>query len=357
MASPENCLLGKIISDNTLTDKQSVISILTNSWKKHLTSSVTISPWNNNIFSFAFENKTDIINILHDSPWSVMGFYLSLLPWDIDKTLNEMNFDNAEFWVQVHDLPLGLLTSEYAKTVGGWLGRVVELDCVGDGLQTGREFLRFRVEVDVMKPLVPGFFVPRADGRETWVSLKYEGLCDFCYRCGCLGHCRESCSNEVIEKYAGKWSSEMRTSLVPRFQAQSSNSPPGSVILTPTSPSSTTNAPNSPSDAKVNNASTAAKPPEHITNENNQTNPSITPSSRLPMKRRHDDLKEGENMTCNIESVVKDRYEVHDPPNETPSKVKEMTKKLFVPRMIVHPRFKNVTEDLAVKVRVINFSS
>lgn len=97
-----------------------------------------------------------------------------------------------------------------------------------------------------------------------------------------------------------------------------------------------------------------------------------------------DKLKEGQSLTCKIKSVVKDRYQVvlsckeshmrsnwsseNDKPadpyyqevRETsgtgmdkPSKVKEIAKKLFKPRMIVHPHFKNVTIDDAIEVSVI----
>ncbi|PWA39573.1 polyribonucleotide nucleotidyltransferase [Artemisia annua] len=92
-------------------------------------------------------------------------------------------------------------------------------------------------------------------------------------------------------------------------------------------------------------------------------------------------LKEGQTLTCKIKSIVKDRYQVflsckeshmrrnwsseNDKPvdpyynevretsaivNEKPNKVKEMANKLFKPRMIVHPHFKNVTIDDAIEV-------
>ncbi|PWA49962.1 hypothetical protein CTI12_AA455450 [Artemisia annua] len=213
---PENCLLGKVIADNHIVHKQSVISILRNAWKNY--NPVNISPWKNNFFKFAFENKEDIRKILHDSPWSVMGYYVAFAPWDSNKTLNELEFNRGEFWIQVHDLPLGMLSSEYATELANSLGKLIELDCVDEGPQTDRDFLRFRVEIDITKPLVPGFFISRSGGKESWVTFKYERLSDFCYRCGCLGHGRESCTNNVIAKYEGKWSSEMRAPTVRRLQ-------------------------------------------------------------------------------------------------------------------------------------------
>ncbi|KAJ0742822.1 putative tex-like protein, HTH domain superfamily [Helianthus annuus] len=92
-------------------------------------------------------------------------------------------------------------------------------------------------------------------------------------------------------------------------------------------------------------------------------------------------LKEGQILTCKIKSIVKDRYQVTlsckeshmksnwsseiDKPvdpyyhevretvgtgNEKLIKVKEISKKLFKPRTIVHPHFKNVTIDDAIEL-------
>ncbi|GKE79607.1 reverse transcriptase, partial [Tanacetum coccineum] len=111
-APPENCLLGKVIADNHILHKQSVILIFRNAWKKHYP--VTISPWKNNFFKFAFDNKEDIPKILRDSPWTLL------------------------------DTSLGILSSEYARELAMSFGKLIELDRVGEGPQTDRDFLRFR---------------------------------------------------------------------------------------------------------------------------------------------------------------------------------------------------------------------
>ncbi|GKE05423.1 hypothetical protein Tco_1397441 [Tanacetum coccineum] len=67
-----------------------------------------------------------------------------------------MNWNSIEesFWIQVHDLPLGMLSSGYTTELAKSLGKLIELDCVGEGPQTGRDFLRFRVEINTTKQLV-----------------------------------------------------------------------------------------------------------------------------------------------------------------------------------------------------------
>ncbi|KAH0990014.1 hypothetical protein GBA52_001497 [Prunus armeniaca] len=60
---------------------------------------------------------------------------------------------------------------------------------VEDPAVTGtRGFLRMRVEVNTTKPLQVGFWLPRSNNDKSWISLRYESLKRFCFRCGRLGH-------------------------------------------------------------------------------------------------------------------------------------------------------------------------
>lgn len=52
-----------------------------------------------------------------------------------------------------------------------------------------------RVMIDVNKPLPQGFWLPRAEGKKTWVEFKFERLSDFCFLCSKLGHLQRSCSD------------------------------------------------------------------------------------------------------------------------------------------------------------------
>ncbi|PWA55547.1 hypothetical protein CTI12_AA426470 [Artemisia annua] len=112
-----------------------------------------------------------------------MGYYVALAPWDSNKTLNELEFNKGAFWIQAHDLPLGMLTSTYATELATSLGKLIELDCIGEGPQTDRDFLQFRVEIDITKPLVPGLFITRLDGKEfggsKWRALVLSSLTYF----------------------------------------------------------------------------------------------------------------------------------------------------------------------------------
>lgn len=107
--------------------------------------------------------------------------------------------------------------------------------------------------------------IPHMDEKQSWVPLKYEGLSDFCYLCGRLGHCLESCTSEEISKHAGKlWT----TSSVERLQTSSTHME----YLSPAQPSTIeTHNSHSPSNYCV------ANPKAHITLEQSPNHQFIPP--------------------------------------------------------------------------------
>lgn len=61
-----------------------------------------------------------------------------------------------------------LLSSRNAKIIGARLGKVVKIDDELVFNRIGRSFLRFRVELDLGKLLVEGFWVPRLNRDRIW---------------------------------------------------------------------------------------------------------------------------------------------------------------------------------------------
>ncbi|CAH9132534.1 unnamed protein product [Cuscuta epithymum] len=81
-------------------------------------------------------------------------------PWSFDQNLVvisrvgerdmplEVELNHAEFWVQIHNLPLSFMTETVAIGVGRYLGRLVKID---ERTLKGKskEFVRIRVSIDV----------------------------------------------------------------------------------------------------------------------------------------------------------------------------------------------------------------
>ena len=67
-----------------------------------------------------------------------------------------------------------------AEKICGTAG-VVDKNMEGDSMGDG--FVRVRVKVDISKPLCRGRVISLENGKEIWVSFKYERLSNLCYWC------------------------------------------------------------------------------------------------------------------------------------------------------------------------------
>ncbi|KAI9121640.1 hypothetical protein K1719_008673 [Acacia pycnantha] len=59
-----------------------------------------------------------------------------------------------------------------------------------------RTFIRTRTLVNIKKPLVAGFWVPRPRRKPVWVSIRYKRLQNYCYDCGRIGHEVKNCKSQ-----------------------------------------------------------------------------------------------------------------------------------------------------------------
>ncbi|CAL9020471.1 unnamed protein product [Prunus brigantina] len=179
-------LVGCIIASK-IPNLGAIKNILRKAWAPF--GEVKIAHVKDNIFSIVAPDEATALQIVENSPWSVMRHCFSVQPWPQDMAMEELPSHMVQYWVQAHGLPFNLMNKECARKIGGKIGDVVILEDKGGS----RGYLRFRVDLDSRNPLVKGFWLPRRDGTTTWVELCYEKLGDFCYGCGRLSHKFNTC--------------------------------------------------------------------------------------------------------------------------------------------------------------------
>lgn len=143
------------------------------------------------IFSFPSVQCRD--KILQQGPWNIKGSLLVLKPWDVNATLQEISFTTMRLWLQIHRLPLGLMTREIALEYGSKASLVQEIDFDLAKKVRGMAFLRVRVLMDLVKPLVVGCYLSRAQKQDVWVQFRYERISEWCLSCGRLDHIQRFC--------------------------------------------------------------------------------------------------------------------------------------------------------------------
>ena len=137
---------------------------------------------------FTFESLEDLHRVLDYSPWNIKGSLFFLKRWSAEEAIEDLDFTKAVYWVQVHNLPLELITVANAENIGASLGVLLEVDNANCYKPVRKGFLRFRVLLNLLSPFTPGFTHHRPPMASLWVQYKYERLSDYCYTCGRIGH-------------------------------------------------------------------------------------------------------------------------------------------------------------------------
>lgn len=189
----EKVLLGRMMSSRPFK-RFTLVEIIKHIWKTK--EKVTVEKISENIFKFTFESGVDRDFVYHNRPWTLNGAHLVLKLWHEDERLEEISFDKATFFIQVHGLPPKQLVESNAKKIGSMLGELVDFD---GHMVVAQRYLRFRVNIPITEPLPAGFLQEKGTGEQFWVQFKFEKLADFCYKCGLITHITGQCLKEGSE--------------------------------------------------------------------------------------------------------------------------------------------------------------
>ena len=147
---------------------------------------------------FVFDNKEDVDRILSTEPWSFDKSLVVTQRFERNSSIEELCFDKASFWVQVHNIPIRYRNRSVAEDICDSIGQVHRSVANSEG--GGGSFMRVRVTLDVYQPLCRGRVIKLEDGEKIWVSFKYERLPNFCYWCGCFDHGDKDCDIWIQSK-------------------------------------------------------------------------------------------------------------------------------------------------------------
>ncbi|CAL9013385.1 unnamed protein product, partial [Prunus brigantina] len=145
------------------------------------------------LFLFIFATEADRQKVLRGGPWNFDKALVLLETPDGSVAPSKMILNYADFWVQVHNVPLSCMSTNMGRQIGNSFGRCLDVMEGMDGECLGK-FLRIRVSVDVSKPLRRGKKMLLPSGNNVFVEFRYERLPEFCFCCGRMGHVFKVCS-------------------------------------------------------------------------------------------------------------------------------------------------------------------
>ncbi|KAH1106132.1 hypothetical protein J1N35_009900 [Gossypium stocksii] len=156
------CLVGRCLTDSVV-HFPSLRNTLADLW--HNIRGICISDLGEKRILFQFFHEVDILRVLAGTPWFFNNYLLVLhriQPGEIP-SLVPLNW--IEFWVQVHDLPSGLITEHTAKQF---------------------------VPLKWKKKILIG------NDRTIYAKFRYEKLSLFCFICGKLGYGESFCNYRIM---------------------------------------------------------------------------------------------------------------------------------------------------------------
>ncbi|MBA0876748.1 hypothetical protein Goshw_000579 [Gossypium schwendimanii] len=183
------CLVGRCLTDN-IVHFPSLRNTMADLW--HPIRGICISDLGERHFLFQFFHEVDIRRVLAGTPWFFNNHLLLLHRIQPGENPSIVPLIFTEFWVQVHDLPPGMVSETMAKQFGDFLGKFLEYD-TSAWLINSHSFMRIRVQLNVTIPLKRRKKVMVGADRIFYARFQYEKLSLFCFIYGKLGNGESFC--------------------------------------------------------------------------------------------------------------------------------------------------------------------
>jgi hypothetical protein len=153
-----------------------------------------------NKFLIRFEQKGDFNHVLRGGPWLYQDFPLLVAEYDGKSSISDVPVNSMMIWVRIMELPIGMMTEEWARKMGNQLGSFKEIP-KGGRKNLWDDFYRIKVELDVTRPIRRWVKFQDSKTREMLrYEVKYERIPTFCYFCGFIGHADKNCMLPEEEK-------------------------------------------------------------------------------------------------------------------------------------------------------------
>ncbi|MCH88338.1 hypothetical protein A2U01_0009222, partial [Trifolium medium] len=163
-------------------------------------------------FLFHFAHPLDMEAVLNGGPWTFDNNMLVLERVHLGMQIDNIPLFHVNMWVQIHNLPTGLMKERVGIPMANYIGSFLEYD-KNNNSSFWRQYMRLRVKIDVRQPLKKDAKVKDKEGNWCTVNFKYEKLGVFCFVCGVMGHAENKCEIRFsMEQDDGRreWSADIR---------------------------------------------------------------------------------------------------------------------------------------------------
>ncbi|KAJ0974977.1 hypothetical protein J5N97_016942 [Dioscorea zingiberensis] len=155
----------------------------------------------NGFYMIRCSSEQMLEEVLTEGHRSVNGMIIHLIKWkpNFQPAFEELSI--ATLWIHLHSLPSEYQDLESLEIVASKFGKMVKIDETTMIANRG-SFARVCIEMDLSQPLKRGVWVRSSSGN-MFVTIAYEKLPMFCFRCGIIGHQFEACKADQSGRRPG----------------------------------------------------------------------------------------------------------------------------------------------------------
>ncbi|KAL8119769.1 hypothetical protein AgCh_017033 [Apium graveolens] len=123
-------------------------------------------------YSFIFYHALDLQKVIEGGPWTFEQSLLLYHKLEANEDAHTIQLNKMEIWVQVYDLPVGMISEKLLEGIGNYVGTFVKSD--PQNIQGGwRVFYRIRVVMDVNMPIKRRMKLKREGGEKRGFDEKF----------------------------------------------------------------------------------------------------------------------------------------------------------------------------------------
>ncbi|GAU47702.1 hypothetical protein TSUD_190310 [Trifolium subterraneum] len=143
------CLVGRFVHDRPIRFN-SMKACLADVWRP--VKGMTVKEATQGLYLLKFFHPLDVEEVLKGGPWTFDNFTLIIDRLKIGVALQDIPLFHVNFWVQIHDVPIGMMLETVGKGLANYIGEFVEYD-KNNNTSFWRKYMRVKVRVDVRSPL------------------------------------------------------------------------------------------------------------------------------------------------------------------------------------------------------------
>lgn len=172
------------ISGDRLLHLEGFKSAMGNAWK---CGSFSMQRVDTVFYQIFFGTQDTVDFVLSNGPWNFENNLVLVRPFTPISEQHSLCLSREYFWVLLTGLPRICYTLDVARKLSKVYASCHMMQIREDKLR-GTKYFRFRILVDLTKPLQRLLRIATPDDVTHGGLLQYERLPIFCFHCGCMGH-------------------------------------------------------------------------------------------------------------------------------------------------------------------------